>query len=224
MSTLSSCSRKWNVLGVGISLTGPTLAGAEVDRPDRPVRRGGVRLRPDRLRRRRRPPVRLAQHAAALRSGLSGDGRDRPVGAARCADPQRRRSSASRSRSAPRWPSLKQNADAVEVELSDGRRASYDFVVGCDGIRSTVRKLAFERCARGELHRARGLARDHAAAQGRRLHADVLRPEHQGRRQSAFARRDVPVPGPADPRRPAAAAGPDASCCWPSSSAISAAR
>ena len=39
--------------------------------------------------------------------------------------------------------SLNQNAEAVEVELSDGTRASYDFVVGCDGSRSTVRSLAF---------------------------------------------------------------------------------
>ena len=39
--------------------------------------------------------------------------------------------------------SLKQSSDAVEVEFSDGKRAAYDFVVGCDGIRSTVRSLAF---------------------------------------------------------------------------------
>jgi 2-polyprenyl-6-methoxyphenol hydroxylase-like FAD-dependent oxidoreductase len=38
---------------------------------------------------------------------------------------------------------LKQSADAVAVEFSDGRSGIYDFVVGCDGIRSTVRKLAF---------------------------------------------------------------------------------
>ena len=38
---------------------------------------------------------------------------------------------------------MNQNAEAVEVELSDGTRASYDFVVGCDGSRSTVRSLAF---------------------------------------------------------------------------------
>ena len=39
--------------------------------------------------------------------------------------------------------SLNQKSDAVEVGFSDGRRASYDFVVGCDGIRSSVRNLAF---------------------------------------------------------------------------------
>ena len=39
--------------------------------------------------------------------------------------------------------SLNQKADAVEVEFSNGKRASYDFVVGCDGIRSSVRSLAF---------------------------------------------------------------------------------
>lgn len=39
---------------------------------------------------------------------------------------------------------LSQSPDAVAAEFSDGRRASYDFVVGCDGIRSAVRKLAFD--------------------------------------------------------------------------------
>jgi 2-polyprenyl-6-methoxyphenol hydroxylase-like FAD-dependent oxidoreductase len=37
-----------------------------------------------------------------------------------------------------------QTSDAVEVTFADRRRASYDFMVGCDGIRSTVRDLAFE--------------------------------------------------------------------------------
>jgi len=40
--------------------------------------------------------------------------------------------------------SLRQSESAVAVELSDGRKASYDFVVGCDGIRSTARKLVFD--------------------------------------------------------------------------------
>jgi 2-polyprenyl-6-methoxyphenol hydroxylase-like FAD-dependent oxidoreductase len=40
--------------------------------------------------------------------------------------------------------SLDQSADAVAVELSNGTRASYDVVVGCDGIRSAVRDLAFD--------------------------------------------------------------------------------
>src|SRR4029077_879364 len=38
--------------------------------------------------------------------------------------------------------SLNQKSDAVEVGFSNGKRASYDFVVGCDGIRSSVRSLA----------------------------------------------------------------------------------
>jgi 2-polyprenyl-6-methoxyphenol hydroxylase-like FAD-dependent oxidoreductase len=40
--------------------------------------------------------------------------------------------------------SLVQNADAVEAKLSNGQRASYDLVVGCDGIRSAVRDLVFD--------------------------------------------------------------------------------
>jgi 2-polyprenyl-6-methoxyphenol hydroxylase-like FAD-dependent oxidoreductase len=39
---------------------------------------------------------------------------------------------------------LEQSPDAVAVEFSDGRRASYDVVVGCDGINSAVRGLAFD--------------------------------------------------------------------------------
>jgi 2-polyprenyl-6-methoxyphenol hydroxylase-like FAD-dependent oxidoreductase len=40
---------------------------------------------------------------------------------------------------------LDQDADTVRVTLSNNRQATYDLVVGCDGIRSLVRKLAFER-------------------------------------------------------------------------------
>lgn len=39
---------------------------------------------------------------------------------------------------------LRQSDGAVAVDFSDGRSGSYDFVVGCDGVRSTVRKLAFD--------------------------------------------------------------------------------
>jgi len=39
--------------------------------------------------------------------------------------------------------SLNETSGTVEVEFSDGERGAYDFVVGCDGFHSTVRKLAF---------------------------------------------------------------------------------
>jgi 2-polyprenyl-6-methoxyphenol hydroxylase-like FAD-dependent oxidoreductase len=39
---------------------------------------------------------------------------------------------------------LAQDAGGVEATFGDGRRARYDYVVGCDGIRSTVRDLAFD--------------------------------------------------------------------------------
>ena len=39
---------------------------------------------------------------------------------------------------------LDQRADNVAVSFSDGSSASYDLVVGCDGIHSSVRKLAFD--------------------------------------------------------------------------------
>ena len=38
---------------------------------------------------------------------------------------------------------IQQRADAVDVEFSDGSRASYDLVVGADGLHSRVRELAF---------------------------------------------------------------------------------
>jgi 2-polyprenyl-6-methoxyphenol hydroxylase-like FAD-dependent oxidoreductase len=40
--------------------------------------------------------------------------------------------------------SLTQRANGVDAEFSSGKRASYDVVVGCDGIRSTVRDLVFD--------------------------------------------------------------------------------
>lgn len=39
--------------------------------------------------------------------------------------------------------SLKNGSDEVQVEFSDGRRESYDIVVGADGIHSQVRELVF---------------------------------------------------------------------------------
>lgn len=39
--------------------------------------------------------------------------------------------------------SLRQHADHIEVELSDGSRETYDLVVGADGIRSCIRQLEF---------------------------------------------------------------------------------
>jgi 2-polyprenyl-6-methoxyphenol hydroxylase-like FAD-dependent oxidoreductase len=38
---------------------------------------------------------------------------------------------------------IEQSADAVEVRCSDGSRASYDLLVGADGLHSRVRELAF---------------------------------------------------------------------------------
>lgn len=39
--------------------------------------------------------------------------------------------------------SISQTASTVEVEFSDGQRQQFDFVVGADGLRSTVRSLVF---------------------------------------------------------------------------------
>ena len=38
---------------------------------------------------------------------------------------------------------LSQDGESVEIQLSDGRRASYDLVIGADGIRSQIRAMLF---------------------------------------------------------------------------------
>ena len=133
---------KWNVLGVGISLTGPTLralksiglidqcvavafgfdrivfadsAGHQFSSLDMP-RLCGPEY-----------PATVAIARSALHDVLIRNAQELGVAITL----------------GTTVASLNQNAEAVEVELSDGTRASYDFVVGCDGSRSAVRSLAF---------------------------------------------------------------------------------
>jgi 2-polyprenyl-6-methoxyphenol hydroxylase-like FAD-dependent oxidoreductase len=134
---------QWNILGVGISLTGPTLRALQT--------------------------IGLIDRCVAAAFGfdriLFADAMGRQVGALgmpRLCGPEYPATVAI-ARSAlhdvliqsavelgatillgTTVASLHQRCDAVDVALTNGRRASYDFVVGCDGIHSVVRKLAFD--------------------------------------------------------------------------------
>jgi 2-polyprenyl-6-methoxyphenol hydroxylase-like FAD-dependent oxidoreductase len=133
---------QWNILGVGISLTGPTLralnsiglldrcveAGFGFDRivfADAAGREVGALAMP-RLCGPQYPATvaigRSALHDVLIRAAQE-------LGAAITLGTT--------------VTSLDQSGDAVEASFSDGRRRRFDFVVGCDGIHSAVRKLAF---------------------------------------------------------------------------------
>jgi 2-polyprenyl-6-methoxyphenol hydroxylase-like FAD-dependent oxidoreductase len=135
-------SPRWNVLGVGISLTGPTLRALQsIGLIDECV---AVAFGFDRI---------VFADAAGRQFGelkmprLCGPDHPATVAIGRpalhdvlvCAA---ERLGASIALGAT-VTSLEQDEHAVEVAFSDGRRGTYDFVVGCDGFHSTVRKLAF---------------------------------------------------------------------------------
>ena len=134
---------RWDILGVGISLTGPTLRALKsIGLIDQSV---AVAFGFDRI---------LFADAAGGEVGalnmprLSGPQYPATVAIGRPALHDVLIKAATELGAEIRLgttiTSLKPSESAVTVELSDGRTASYDFVVGCDGIRSTVRKLAFD--------------------------------------------------------------------------------
>ena len=133
---------KWNVLGVGISLTGPTLRALKsIGLIDQCV---SVAFGFDRIV--------FADAAGRSFSSLNLPrlaGLDHPatVAIARSALHDVLLRSAEELDVSitlgTTVASLNETSAAVEVEFSDGERGIYDFVVGCDGFHSTVRKLAF---------------------------------------------------------------------------------
>ena len=133
---------QWNVLGVGISLTGPTLRALKsIGLIDACV---GVAFGFDRI-----VFADAAGHSFSSLSlpRLAGPDYPATVAIARSAlhDVLFRSAwelGASITMGAT-VASLNQTSNAVEAELSNGERGVYDFVVGCDGFYSTVRKLAF---------------------------------------------------------------------------------
>ncbi len=134
---------RWDILGVGISLTGPTLRALKsVGLIDRCVEAafgfdrivfadaGGRQVGTLNMPRLCGPdyPATVAIGRPALHEVLIQTATE--LGAS--------------IRLGTTVNSLRQNADGVEAELSDGVRESHDFVVGCDGIHSAVRELAFD--------------------------------------------------------------------------------
>jgi 2-polyprenyl-6-methoxyphenol hydroxylase-like FAD-dependent oxidoreductase len=134
---------QWNILGVGISLTGPTLRALKaVGVIDRCAQAGfGF----DRI---------ILHDAAARYIGainmprLSGPEYPATVAIGRPAlhdilvdTAQQLGASITLGTTVS---SLRQKSDAVDVELTNGQRASFDFIVGCDGIHSVVRDLTFD--------------------------------------------------------------------------------
>jgi 2-polyprenyl-6-methoxyphenol hydroxylase-like FAD-dependent oxidoreductase len=133
---------RWNVTGVGISLTGPTLRALKsIDLIDQCV---AVSFGFDRI---------IFADAAGREFGalnlprLCGPDYPATVAIARSAlhdvlfDTAKRLGAVFRLGTTV--VALDQGPDAVDATCSDGRRGVYDAVVGCDGFHSTVRKLAF---------------------------------------------------------------------------------
>jgi 2-polyprenyl-6-methoxyphenol hydroxylase-like FAD-dependent oxidoreductase len=133
---------EWNVLGVGISLTGPTLRALKsIDLVDQCVAVAfgfdrivfadseGHQFSSLNMPRLCGPdiPATVAIARSALHDVLIRNARELGVAISL----------------GTTVSFLNQSAGAVEVELSDGTQASYDFVVGCDGSRSAVRSLVF---------------------------------------------------------------------------------
>lgn len=134
---------RWNILGVGISLTGPTLRALQsiglIDRCvavafgfDRIVFADAAGHEVGALNMPRlcgpQYPATVAIGRPALHDVLVQAAQE--LGAAFTLGAT--------------VSSFSQRPDAVDVGLSNGERASYDFVVGCDGIRSAVRGLALD--------------------------------------------------------------------------------
>ena len=133
---------RWNLLGVGISLTGPTLRALKsISLIDECV---GVAFGFDRI---------VFADAAGNQFSqlnmprLSGPDYPAAVAIARSAlhevlirASERLGATIALGVTAAL---LDERGDAVEVTFSDGRSGTYDFVVGCDGFHSTVRKLTF---------------------------------------------------------------------------------
>jgi 2-polyprenyl-6-methoxyphenol hydroxylase-like FAD-dependent oxidoreductase len=133
----------WNILGVGISLTGPTLRALKsIDLIDQCV---AVAFGFDRI---------VFADSAGRSVGalnmprLSGPDYPATVAIGRPALHEVLIRNAGALGAAIRLgttvTALEQTSDRVDVVFSDGARAAYDFVVGCDGIRSTVRDLVFD--------------------------------------------------------------------------------
>jgi 2-polyprenyl-6-methoxyphenol hydroxylase-like FAD-dependent oxidoreductase len=139
---LAEIQPRWNVLGVGISLTGPTLRALKsIDLIDPCV---AVSFGFERI---------VFADAAGREFAALGlpklCGPDYPatvaIGRPALHDVLIRETErlGADLRLGTTVARLDQVADAVDVTFSDGRRGRYDAVIGCDGLRSSVRNLVF---------------------------------------------------------------------------------
>ena len=139
---MAELKRDWSVLGVGFTITGPTLrALAAIGVRERCIEAGfgfdrsticnerGEKLQEVAMPRVNGPdrPASIGILRPALHAILSAAAQD----------------SGARIRLGLTVAALRQDEDAVAVEFSDGSAARYDLVVGADGFRSAVRALAF---------------------------------------------------------------------------------
>jgi 2-polyprenyl-6-methoxyphenol hydroxylase-like FAD-dependent oxidoreductase len=134
---------RWNILGVGISLTGPTLRALKsiglID-PCVEVAFGFDRI----------VFADAAGHSVGALNMPRLSGADYPatvaIGRPALHDVLIRNAEARGAsiRLGTTVTALDQKFDRIDVVFNDGQRAAYDFVVGCDGIRSTVRELIFD--------------------------------------------------------------------------------
>lgn len=134
---------RWNILGVGISLTGPTLRALQsigLVEPCLAVSFGFDRI------------VFADAHGVATGAlampRLAGPDYPATVAIGRPALHEVLLTAAERAgcriRLGVTATALEARADGVAVEFSDGGSIVYDLVAGCDGIRSSVRDMVFE--------------------------------------------------------------------------------
>ena len=133
---------RWNVLGVGISLTGPTLRALKsIGLIDQCV---AVSFGFDRIV---FADAAGREFSALSLPRLSGPDYPATVAIGRPALHEVLIRAAENLGAVVRLGAtvsgLDQTADAVDVTFSDGRRDRYDAVVGCDGLHSSVRNLVF---------------------------------------------------------------------------------
>ncbi len=89
---------------------------------------------------------------------------------------------------------LEQSDEGVAVGFTDGRRGSYDLVVGADGIRSSIRAMIFGP-GRAAIHRPRRVAVHDIATRRAGLSGHVSGRRGEGRPRPADQRDDVPAAG-----------------------------
>jgi 2-polyprenyl-6-methoxyphenol hydroxylase-like FAD-dependent oxidoreductase len=139
---IAEAKRDWSVLGVGFTITGPTLrAFAAIGVRERCIAAGFGFDRSTICNERGEPIGEVAMPRVNGPDRPASVGILRPALHAILSDAAR--AGGARIRLGLTVATLRQDEDAVAVEFSDGTGGRYDLVVGADGFRSAVRALAF---------------------------------------------------------------------------------